>query len=339
MKCRATTLTLICTTLIGVTPGFLLAQSSNHSSADVKKWQNRLRADTEQPRRELAQTLKRTRMEMNQRHWEMKTQLRNPAPWPPPSLPVMRRSELRATSAGLLRSAVMHRPLPKASFRASPMYSTRPIWGKAATDILMLPLNSAGGAVAPGAGAGVGVWNVYSTARAAHDVAKGKATPSALNGVIPSVVYALNRLGTPIDFYGLQNLQWTTPLGHTEPGLSHLVTGWSTNFDTRHDPLTNTDITTTSTRMTTKFHMNGNERNRHYRARFQNGVGMINPPRIKTTPLLGPQWNNNITNYVRNNIGLVKPSLHMPIQRVAPLPRLPALPKFQTYSRPNTYLP
>lgn len=320
MKSRKTALTLACTAVIASTAGVALAQTSDNASADTRRHLSQLTQSRQQQQREMSQmnqTMKRAQTDVAQLRHDMSNQVRNSALSMPPikPMPTIKQLDLQRAGFAGFRGAVKLQPLPELSVAGRPPVGARAVHAKAATEIMNLPVGSLADSAAPGAGTALSVVRLFSSFRSAYEVGTGRASPSQLNSIVPHVVLACNRLGTPIDFNGMQNLEWATPIGFSGPGLSHNITGHSLSIQTRRDPMTDALITTSRTHTTSRSRMNGAQFNAFWN-RYQNNLKMTRPPTIRPMPRIQPMFR------------------FQPMLRIQPMPRI------QTYSPPiRTFSP
>jgi hypothetical protein len=197
------------------------------------------------------------------------------------SISTLKHTDLLRTGAGLMRGAVLTRPtLPKTSLDLRPLGATGAVRAAPPTQMGRLTVGAPADSAAPGAGTAFQTANAVSALRSVYLVGTGRATPALMRPTVPHVALACERLGTPIDLGGTRNLEWATPIGHSEPGLSHRIKDGSMTTEVRHDPLTNRLITRHRTYRVSQFRMNGGQWNQWYR------TGVLKSPTIQPLPRL-----------------------------------------------------
>ncbi len=281
MKCGRIALALICIGAIGSTAGLASAQTRAET---LDKASRQVRQDIKRQQLDINQSMRRTQADMDRLRSDMDNQARSFRAL----VSTLKHTDLLYAGAGLMRGAVLRQPtLPKASLDLRPLVTTGAVRAAPPTEMGRLTVGALADSALPTAGIAFQTANVVSALRSAYLVGTGRATPALLRPIVPHVVLAFDRLGTPIDLTGTQTLEMVTPIGHSSPGLSHTVRGYSTSIETRRDPMTDALITTTRTRTTTRFQMNGAKFNAFWN-RYQHNLRMTRPPTIRPLPQIQP---------------------------------------------------
>ncbi len=278
MKCGRIALALICIGAISSTAGLASAQTR---SEPLDKASRQVRQDVKRQQLEMNQNMRRTQADMDRLRRDMDNQARSFRAL----VSTLRHTDLLYAGAGLMRGAVLRQStLPKASLDLRPPVTTGAVRAAPPLEMGRLTVGALAGSALPTAGIAFQTANAVSALWSAYLVGTGRATPDLLRPIVPHITFACDRLGTPIDFRGTGNLEWSTPIGHSELGVSHRIRDWSVRTEVRHDPLTNRLITTHRTYSVSEFRMNGGQWNRWYRNQITN-PSMTQPlPRLQTMP-------------------------------------------------------
>lgn len=266
--------------LFGCKPELSFAQATR-SSDDARRQLEQVSREAKLQQRQMNDSMERTQAAIEGLRRDMDSQSRSLKA----SISTLKHADLSRTGAALMRGAVLRQPaLPKVSLDLRPLATTDAIRAAPATEMGHLTAGALADSALPGAGAALLAARAASALRSAYLVGTGRATPALLRPLVPHVTFACDRLGTPIDFRGMRNLEWTTPLGHREPGLRHDIKDWSVKTEIRHDPLTNRLITTHRTYTASEFRMNGRQWNQWYRTQMMNPSTVQPLPRFQTMP-------------------------------------------------------
>lgn len=310
MTREITTLALVCTALFGSKPGLSFAQATQRSSDDARRQLERATQETKMRQRQMNESMVQTQAAIEGLRRDMDNQSRNFRA----SISPLKHADLLRTGAGLMRGAVLSQPpLPKASLDLRPLVTTDAVRAAPPTELGELTMGALADSALPGADTAFQTAHIVSGLRSAYLVGTGRATPALLRPLVPHVTLACERLGAPIDFRGTRNLEWSTPIGHSEPGLSHRITQTGVRTNTWNDPLTNRLITTHRTYSTSKFRMNGGQWNQWYRTQMMSPSTVQPLPRLQTMPRI---------------------NTYTPPMRTYTQPMQPYTPPVRTYSPP-----
>lgn len=300
MKYRRTAVILACIGSIGVTAAMSSAQTRTDPPDNAA--------------RAVRQDLKRTQADMDRLRRDMDNQARSLRA----SASTLRHADLLRTGAGLMRGAVLTRqPVPKIAPPLKPLARPARVRPFIPPQTATLQLRDLVGVATLTGGFGGNVTCVVPDLRSAYLVGTGRATPSLLRPIVPHVTLACDRLATPIDWRGLGNLESTTPIGHSEPGVSHRITHLSTNTSRRTDPLTNQIITTHRTYCTSEFRMNGQQWNQWYRTQI------MRPPTVQPLPRFQTMPRMNTYTPPMNTYTPPMQTYTQPMRTYSPPPRIP----------------